>query len=176
MADKAFLINVGDRIRSERYKKGMSQRDLAIAAECETSHLSRIENAHTAANIRTLLKLCAALEITMPELFDFLLEIGRLNARRTDLVLYLAELEGRAVGAGALSIHDGVALLAGASTRPEFRRRGAQSALLATRLEAAMDAGCDVAMMGAAPGSASQRNAERRGFRVAYTRTKWAKD
>jgi len=28
-------------------------------------------------------------------------------------------------------------------------------------------------MMCAAPGSASQRNAERQGFRIAYTRTKW---
>jgi hypothetical protein len=28
-------------------------------------------------------------------------------------------------------------------------------------------------MMGAAPGSASQRNAERQGFRIAYTRIKW---
>jgi hypothetical protein len=27
--------------------------------------------------------------------------------------------------------------------------------------------------MGAAPGSASQRNAERQGFRIAYTRIKW---
>ena len=31
----------------------------------------------------------------------------------------------------------------------------------------------DLAMMGAAPGSASQRNAERHGFRIAYTRIKW---
>jgi hypothetical protein len=28
-------------------------------------------------------------------------------------------------------------------------------------------------MMGALPGSASQRNAERNGFRIAYTRIKW---
>jgi hypothetical protein len=28
-------------------------------------------------------------------------------------------------------------------------------------------------MMVALPGSASQRNAERQGFRIAYTRTKW---
>ena len=34
-------------------------------------------------------------------------------------------------------------------------------------------AGCDLAMMGAEPGSSSQRNAERQGFRIAYTRTKW---
>jgi hypothetical protein len=27
--------------------------------------------------------------------------------------------------------------------------------------------------MGALPGSGSQRNAERNGFRIAYTRTKW---
>jgi hypothetical protein len=28
-------------------------------------------------------------------------------------------------------------------------------------------------MMGALPGSNSQRNAERNGFQIAYTRTKW---
>jgi len=32
--------------------------------------------------------------------------------------------------------------------------------------------GCDIAMMCALPGSASQRNAERQGFRIAYTRIK----
>jgi hypothetical protein len=30
-----------------------------------------------------------------------------------------------------------------------------------------------IAMMGALPGSGSQRNAERHGFRIAYTRVKW---
>ena len=33
--------------------------------------------------------------------------------------------------------------------------------------------GCDLALMGAQPGSGSQRNAERHGFRIAYTRVKW---
>lgn len=37
----------------------------------------------------------------------------------------------------------------------------------------AFDAGCDLSMMVAEPGSSSQRNAGRNGFRVAYTRTKW---
>jgi hypothetical protein len=55
----------------------------------------------------------------------------------------------------------------------EGRRNGAQLALLNTRLQTAASHGCDLAMMVAAPGSASQRNAERNGFRVAYTRTKW---
>ncbi len=77
------------------------------------------------------------------------------------------------IAAGALFLHDGVALLAGASTVPEGRRQGAQLALLDARLRHAAAHGCDLAMMCAAPGSASQRNAERNGFRIAYTRTKW---
>ena len=71
-------------------------------------------------------------------------------------------------------IHDGVALLAGASTIPEGRQQGAQLALLESRLRHAAEKGCDIAMMCAAPGSASQRNAERQGFRIAYTRIKWS--
>ena len=88
---------------------------------------------------------------------------------------FLAELEGRPIATGALAIHDGTALLAGASTVPGQRRQGAQNALLAARLSYAAEQGCDLAMMGAAPGSASQRNAERQGFRIAYTRTKWGR-
>jgi hypothetical protein len=56
---------------------------------------------------------------------------------------------------------------------PEGRTQGAQLALLDARLRYAVERGCDLAMMGAAPGSSSQRNAERHGFRIAYTRIKW---
>lgn len=77
------------------------------------------------------------------------------------------------IATGALAIRDGVALFAGASTVPEFRRRGAQKALLESRFVYAAEQGCELAMIVTAPGSASQRNAERQGFRVAYTRTKW---
>ncbi len=38
------------------------------------------------------------------------------------------------------------------------------------RLDYAAAAGCQLATMGALPGSTSQRNAERLGFRVAYTK------
>jgi GNAT superfamily N-acetyltransferase len=72
-----------------------------------------------------------------------------------------------------LAMHDGIALLAGASTKPAHRRKGAQLALLGARLAAARRHGCDLAVMAARPGSASQRNAERHGFRIAYTRLKW---
>jgi hypothetical protein len=42
--------------------------------------------------------------------------------------------------------------------------------LLGARLRFAVEQRCDLAMMCAAPGSASQRNAERTGSRIAYTR------
>jgi predicted acetyltransferase len=72
-----------------------------------------------------------------------------------------------------LNICEGVALMAGASTIPDARKQGAQLALLENRLRFAAEQGCDIAMMCALPGSASQRNAERQGFRIAYTRIKW---
>jgi hypothetical protein len=72
-----------------------------------------------------------------------------------------------------MSISEGVALMAGAATIPGARNQGAQRALLDCRLKCAAEQGCDIAMICAAPGSASQRNAEREGFRIAYTRIKW---
>jgi GNAT superfamily N-acetyltransferase len=104
---------------------------------------------------------------------DFMLETGRLYADTEGLLLFLAELDGVPIATGALSLCEGVAHLAGASTIPEGRRRGAQLALLEARLQYAASHGCDLALMGALPGSSSQRNAERHGFRIAYTRVKW---
>lgn len=102
-------------------------------------------------------------------------ELSRITVARASARSYLAELAGRPVATGALGICKGVALLAGASTIPEARRQGAQLALLNARLRDALLAGCDIAMMCARPGSASQRNAERHGFRIAYTRIKWGR-
>jgi hypothetical protein len=104
---------------------------------------------------------------------DQLRELTRISAAKPNLLAFLAELDGQAIASGALAIWQGVALLAGASTIPEARNQGAQLALLESRLRAGAEAGCDIAMMGALPGSTSQRNAERNGFRIAYTRIKW---
>ena len=100
-------------------------------------------------------------------------ELGRVMAVTSGTECFLAELEGRPIAAGAISIREGVALMAGASTIPEWRGRGAQNALFSARLRRAAAQGADLAMIVAQPGSASQRNAERQGFRIAYTRTKW---
>jgi hypothetical protein len=104
---------------------------------------------------------------------NFMLTIGRILAVTGGAHLYLAELEGRPIAAATLHMHEGVALMGGASTIPSARGRGAQLALLERRLQDAFANGCDIAMMGALPGSVSQCNAERHGFRIAYTRIKW---
>jgi hypothetical protein len=107
-----------------------------------------------------------------PELGDFLRELGRVTARSAARS-FVAEQQGKPIATGALTIANDVGLLAGASTVPEARRQGAQLALLEGRLRYAAERGCTIAMMVASPGSGSQRNAERHGFRVAYTRAKW---
>jgi GNAT superfamily N-acetyltransferase len=107
-----------------------------------------------------------------PEYADFFRDLAKVVAHSKG-PSFLAELEGKPIATGALTIHGDVALLAGASTIPDARRQGAQLALLEDRLRYAAAQGCTVAMMVALPGSGSQRNAERHGFRIAYTRTKW---
>jgi GNAT superfamily N-acetyltransferase len=58
----------------------------------------------------------------------------------------------------------------GAATLPEFRGLGIQRAFLQERLRLAQLAGCDLAVTLTLPGTTSQRNAERAGFRTAYTK------
>ncbi len=106
-------------------------------------------------------------------LAESIFEFGQISARCEGGFPFIAELEGEAISTGMLFIHEDTALLAGASTVFEGRKKGAQTALLDARLRFASERGCTIAMMGAAPGSQSQRNAEKNNFRIAYTRTKW---
>lgn len=108
-----------------------------------------------------------------PELGPFVQQMGALCVARMQSPCFLAEVDGEPGAAGVLSLHEGVALFGGSSTVPELRRRGLQAALLHERMRYAFEQGCDLAMMVAEAGSNSQRNAERKGFRVAYTRLKW---
>jgi len=106
-----------------------------------------------------------------PELMPYIEGFAKLSVECA--TCFIAERDGQPIATAALFMHEGTALMAGASTVPAGRRQGAQNALLDARLQTAAANGCDVAMMVAAPGSSSQRNAERQGFRIAYTRTKW---
>ena len=112
-----------------------------------------------------------------PGIKDFFDDLGRINEHRKEFADFFGELEGFAkpIATASLSLSNNVAHMAGASTVPEARGLGAQNALLAARLNYAIERGCDLAMMAAEPGGESQRNAERNGFRIAYTRVKWGK-
>jgi len=85
---------------------------------------------------------------------------------------FTACIEGKVVGGcgGRIIPEARIAALFGAATLPEFRCRGVQSALIARRLYEAVLAGCEYAVVSTNPGSGSQRNMERRGFHLAYTK------
>lgn len=84
---------------------------------------------------------------------------------------WMARVDGQPAGGASLVICDDLALFCGDGTLPSFRHRGVQAALLRARLAHALAAGCRLAAICTQPGSGSQRNAERQGFRVAYART-----
>jgi GNAT superfamily N-acetyltransferase len=81
----------------------------------------------------------------------------------------LASVDGRPAGGGVVFVRQGVAFLRSASTMPQFRRMGVQSALIEARLEIASRSGCDFAFSATGLNNESARNMERFGFRPAYT-------
>ena len=85
---------------------------------------------------------------------------------------FVASIDGRLVACGTGLVIPGhrVFALCGAGTLAEFRGRGLQAALLRARMEAAVEAGCEYAAVVTQGGTTSQRNAERLGFRVAYSK------
>jgi GNAT superfamily N-acetyltransferase len=94
-------------------------------------------------------------------------------AELTGTTLYLATAGGQPAAAAVLRTGDGIGYLANASTLPEFRGRGCQTALLARRIADASAAGCELVAGQATYGSTSQRNMERIGLRPAVTLTTW---
>jgi GNAT superfamily N-acetyltransferase len=88
----------------------------------------------------------------------------------------LAWIGDEAAGAASIGLRRGLASLLNASTRPAFRGRGVQTALLHHRLALTVAAGCDLATVQTQPGSGSQRNVERQGFRLAYTKVAMVRD
>ena len=82
----------------------------------------------------------------------------------------VARIDGAPVGGCGYSVRNGTVSLFADAVLPAFRRRGVHTALIQARLQAAVQAGCEVATAGTQPGSSSQRNYQRLGFEVAYTK------
>ena len=105
-----------------------------------------------------------------------ILDVMQAFASAKGVECYLARVNGSVAGGGTLILRDGIGGLFGASTLPEFRKRGVQTALLRRRIARAAEAGCDLAVCLAQPGSSSQRNVVRHGFATLYTRVKFERD
>ena len=101
-----------------------------------------------------------------------LADLFQTTASVPDAFALIALWEGKpAGGAGGMVVRQhNVAGLYGAGTLPEFRNRGIQTALLHHRMRLAQGAGCEMAVVIAVPGTISERNAIRCGFRLAYTK------
>jgi GNAT superfamily N-acetyltransferase len=99
------------------------------------------------------------------------MDVGRAIFAMPGALCYLAvEETGAPAGGGALAVRGGLATLFADSTIPAFRRRGHHRELISARLNEAIAQGCDTATASTLPGSQSQRNYERLGFGVVYTK------
>jgi len=98
------------------------------------------------------------------------LEIGTDLLRAEGMRGFTAMIEGESAATGALAIVDGIACLCADATLMRFRGRGAQLALIRHRLGDAIRSGCELAIAETTPGTISQRNYQRCGFEVAWTK------
>jgi GNAT superfamily N-acetyltransferase len=99
------------------------------------------------------------------------MDVGRAIFAMPGALCYLAATEsGELAGGAAAAVYDGLATLFADSTIARHRRGGLHRELIAARLNEALVLGCDLATATTLPGSGSQRNYERMGFEVVYTR------
>jgi len=83
---------------------------------------------------------------------------------------YLAKRSGVAAGGASMRIDGDIALMTGAATLTEHRRRGVQGALLERRICDAATVGTQIAVITTSGGTRSQANAMRYGFSLLYSR------
>lgn len=115
-------------------------------------------------------------EGTTPPEEDF--EVSARVLRHSRTIAFLATIDGEPAGAGAGEVSEAMEALGGkrvvamfgASVLPAFRNRGVQQALMAARLNHGIEHGATMASIGAKPGIATERNARRMGFELAYTK------
>jgi hypothetical protein len=99
------------------------------------------------------------------------MDVGRAIFAMPGALCYVAvSANGEPAGGGVLSIRDGLATLFADSTIVRFRRAGLHREVIQARLNEALARNCELATASTLPASESQRNYERLGFQVVYTR------
>ena len=106
-----------------------------------------------------------------PQLTNEEMDIGRAIFDSPISLCYLVVSEaGEPAGGAAAAFHGELATLFADATLPRFRCQGFHRELIAARLNEAIARGCVLATASTLPGSGSQRNYERAGFQVVYTK------
>jgi ribosomal protein S18 acetylase RimI-like enzyme len=100
-------------------------------------------------------------------------------ARVSNVYSYVAYAGDEPAGAGSMIVNGEFCHLFNAATLPEFRRRGAQSAIMARRIEEGIKQGCRWFMTETDEdtpenSNPSYRNMLRTGFQLAYLRPNYA--
>lgn len=107
---------------------------------------------------------------------DTWLALARVVAQRPGVICFLARIGDEVAGAAALMIREGLATFFSTATLLPYRSRGVQTALVRARLACAARAGCELVTVSTLPGNQSQRNLQRAGFQIVYTRITMLKD
>jgi len=104
------------------------------------------------------------------ELIDATRRAAQIEHAASGWRIYLAAVDGQPAAYAAMYVHEGMASIDAMATRPCYRRLGCQSALLQRCLRDAAREGCEWVVSQTVPSSTSERNFNRGGFSIAYTK------
>jgi hypothetical protein len=151
---------------------------LGLTEDLEEAALAELEGRYRAAGepVRVELATLARAEVAPRltargyRLVEVIAQAVKDVTRASGFQRYLAHRGGQVVGGASMRLQGSIALLTGATTLTEWRRRGVQGALLTQRLGEAQRRGAALAVITTGVGTRSQANALRHGFDLIYAR------
>jgi XRE family aerobic/anaerobic benzoate catabolism transcriptional regulator len=176
----AFLVALGERVRSLRARRGMTRKALSLAAHVSERHLANLEYGEGNASILVLLQVAGALQCSLAEMMgdvttsnpEWLLIRqllgGRSEADLRPVRLAIAQMLGRS---GVGSVSPRIALVglrgAGKSTLGQMLAEDLGCAFVELSREIEKLAGCSVSEIQALYGQNAYRRYERRALEEA---------
>jgi XRE family aerobic/anaerobic benzoate catabolism transcriptional regulator len=176
----AFLVALGERVRSLRARRGMTRKALSLAAHVSERHLANLEYGEGNASILVLLQVAGALQCSLAEMMgdvttsnpEWLLIRqllgGRSEADLRPVRLAIAQMLGRS-GTGSVSARIALVGLRGAgkSTLGQMLAEDLGCAFVELSREIEKLAGCSVSEIQALYGQNAYRRYERRALEEA---------
>lgn len=168
-ADESLVLHLAERQFVVRDFETVFYRDCRTALPAPPAEVTvrRIDPASPA-------ELAAAVDLTfaafgVPRTAEMAALQERVLTERSAAV-FVGRIDGVPAGIACASVTPPCGGMFATATLPAYRRRGVQRALMIARLAAIAEVGAQVATVQSRPGVATERNAWRLGFRVAYTK------